>query len=166
MDNAEKNRFVKRQITAALLAALETKELKDISVSQIAADAGVSRISFYRNFQNKEGVLRAYMAQLMNGRINGPKPDKTYPEPDILGEKFSCLVEYKDFFLLLRKRNLLYLLKDIIMEILGPKPESPNFSAYTSAFLAYGLYGWIEEWFARGMKESAWEMKELLKIGI
>ena len=102
----------------------------------------------------------------MNGRINGPKPDKTYPEPDILGEIFACLVEYKDFFLLLRKRNLLYLLKDIIMEILGPKPESPNFSAYTSAFLAYGLYGWIEEWFARGMKESAWEMKELLKIGI
>lgn len=166
MDNSEKNQFVKKQITAALLAALETKELKDISVSQLAAAAGVSRISFYRNYQDKEDVLRAYMKQLMADQMNGTKPDGMHPEPDILGDIFAYLVEYKDFFLLLRKRNLLYLLKDIIVEILGPKPESPNFSAYTSAFLAYGLYGWIEEWFARGMQESAWEMQELLKIGI
>lgn len=166
MDNSEKNQLVKKQITAALLAALETKELKDISVSQIAADAGVSRISFYRNYQDKEDVLRTYMEQFMAGRMNGPKPDGTHPEQDILGDIFAYLVEHKDFFLLLDRRNLFYLLKDIIMEILGPKPESPNFSAYTSAFLAYGLYGWIEEWFARGMQESAWEMRELLKIGI
>lgn len=166
MDNSEKNRLVKKQITDALLAALETKELKDISVSQIAADAGVSRISFYRNYQDKEDVLRAYMAQLMAVRMNGTKPDGMHPEPDILGDIFAFLAEYKDFFLLLGKRNLFYLLKDIIMEICGPKPESPNYSAYTSAFLAYGLYGWIEEWFARGMQESPWEMRELLRIGI
>lgn len=166
MDNSEKNRLVKKQITDALLAALETKELKDISVSQIAADAGVSRISFYRNYQDKEDVLRAYMAQLMAVRMNGTKPDGMHPEPDILGDIFAFLGEYKDFFLLLGKRNLFYLLKDIIMEICGPKPESPNYSAYTSAFLAYGLYGWIEEWFARGMQESPWEMRELLRIGV
>ena len=45
MNNAEKNTCVKGQITAAFLELLETKELKDISVSQIASEAGVSRIS-------------------------------------------------------------------------------------------------------------------------
>ncbi len=93
-------------------------------------------------------------------------PDNMHPEQDILADIFTYLIDYKDFFLLLRKRNLFYLLKDIIMEICGPKPDSPNFSAYTSAFIAYGLYGWIEEWFTRGMQESPWEMTELLKIGI
>ena len=65
MDNAEKNIYVKKQITAALLELLETKELKDISVSQITATAKVSRISFYRNYQDKEDILRVYMKQLM-----------------------------------------------------------------------------------------------------
>ena len=35
--------------------------------------------------------------------------------------------------------------------------------AYTTAYFSYGLYGWIEEWFKRGMKETPKEMAELLK---
>jgi AcrR family transcriptional regulator len=166
MDNAEKNRFVKKKITDALLTLLETEELKGISVSRIAADAGVSRISFYRNYKDKEDILRTYTKELMADWTAKHNPDNMHPEQDILADIFTYLIDYKDFFLLLRKRNLFYLLKDIIMEICGPKPDSPNFSAYTSAFIAYGLYGWIEEWFTRGMQESPWEMTELLKIGI
>ncbi len=47
--------------------------------------------------------------------------------------------------------------------ISGPKPEYPNHIAYTAAYFSYGLYGWIEEWFARGMQELAEEMTILLK---
>lgn len=166
MDNAEKNACVKEQMTAALLELLETKELKDISVSEITAKAKVSRISFYRNYQDKEDILRAYIKRLMAGWMDGHNQGSELPRPDILENIFACLIEYKDFFLLLGKRNLFYLLKDIIREICGPKPEDPNFGAYTAAFISCGLYGWIEEWFARGMQESAWEMTELLKIGI
>ena len=64
MDNAEKNRFVKKKITDALLTLLETEELKGISVSRIAADAGVSRISFYRNYKDKEDILRTYTKEI------------------------------------------------------------------------------------------------------
>ncbi len=166
MDNSEKNSSVKKQITAALLKLLETKELKDISVSQIAASAGVSRISFYRNYKEKEDILREYMKQLMADGMSEHHSKEMQSHQDVLGDIFDCLIEHKDFYLLLFKRGLFCLLKDIILDICGPKPDSPNFSAYTSAFIAHGLYGWIEEWFARGMQESAWEMTELLKIGI
>lgn len=49
------------------------------------------------------------------------------------------------------------------MDILGPKQEYPNFTAYTTAFIANGIYGWIEEWLVRGMKETGEEMTKLLK---
>jgi hypothetical protein len=54
-------------------------------------------------------------------------------------------------------------LKDVLVQICGPKPEYPNLGAYTAAFISYGLYGWVEEWIARGMQESPEEMAELLK---
>ena len=50
-----------------------------------------------------------------------------------------------------------------IKELCGPKPEQSNLIAYTTAYVSYGLYGWIEEWFKRGMKETPKEMAELLK---
>lgn len=50
MDNAEKNSYVKKQITNAILILLKEKELKDISISEITSTAQVSRISFYRNY--------------------------------------------------------------------------------------------------------------------
>ena len=46
MDNTEKNSYVKKQITNALLSLLKEKELKDISISEITTTAQVSRVSF------------------------------------------------------------------------------------------------------------------------
>ncbi|MGG4108862.1 TetR-like C-terminal domain-containing protein [Paenibacillus lautus] len=76
---------------------------------------------------------------------------------------FGHFSKNKDFYLLLSQRNLFYLLKDMLKELFGPKPEYPNFGAYVAAYFSYGLFGWIEEWFARGMQETSEEMTILLK---
>ncbi|QEH69801.1 TetR/AcrR family transcriptional regulator [Cellulosilyticum sp. WCF-2] len=163
VDNAEKNSYVKKQITNALLTLLKEKELKDISVSEITTAAQVSRISFYRNYDNKETVIKEYMSLTLNEwNKNHPKVSE-HTEDDILGDIFAYITEYKDFYLLLRDRGIFCFFKDIIMDALGPKAEYPNFGAYTAAFIANGIYGWIEEWFLRGMQESGEEMTKLLK---
>lgn len=163
MDNTEKNSYVKKQITNALLMILKEKELKTISISEFTTTAQVIRISFYRNYDNKESIIREYMSFTLNEwNKEHPKADKD-TEDDILGDIFAYITEYKDFYLLLRDRGIFYFFKDIIINILGPKPEYPNFGAYTAAFIANGIYGWIEEWFLRGMQESGEEMTRLLK---
>lgn len=48
-----------------------------------------------------------------------------------------------------------------ILDYCGPKEEQSNAEAYVSAYFSYGLYGFIEEWFKRGMKESSEEMAEM-----
>lgn len=67
------------------------------------------------------------------------------------------------FYRLLNERQLVYLLKDVILDMMEFKPELPKGEAYAKAFAAYSLYGWIEVWFQRGMKESAEEMKQLFQ---
>lgn len=163
MDNTEKNSYVKKQITNALLRLLKEKELKDISISEITTTAQVSRISFYRNYNDKDAIIKEYIHLTLNEWNKNHPKTSDHTEDDILGDIFAYITEYKDFYLLLRDRGIFYFLKDIIMDTLGPKPEYSNFDAYTVAFIANGIYGWIEEWFLRGMQESGEEMTRLLK---
>ena len=44
-------------ITEALLLLLKKKDYKDISITEICKKAGVTRMSFYRNFESKEDIL-------------------------------------------------------------------------------------------------------------
>lgn len=163
MDNSEKNFYVKKQITNAILKILKVKELNDITISEITTFAQVGRVSFYRNFEDKESILKEYISNTLNewNKNNVKTPEHT--TDDILGDIFAYIIEYKDFYLLLKERSLFYMLKEIIMKAMGPKVEYPNFAAYTTAFIANGIYGWIEEWVFRGMEESGEEMTKLLK---
>lgn len=163
MDTREKQTYVKRQLTAALLELLEEKELRDISVSALTAAAGVHRVSFYRSYGEKEDVLREYLLGLFGGWTADYDQQERHSDDDLCVHLFAHLHEYRDFYRLLSRRGLLYFLKDVLVRICGPRPEYPNLGAYAAAFISYGLYGWIEEWIARGMKESPEEMAELLK---
>ena len=163
MDNTQRNTYVKTQITNALLKILKDKELKDIAISEITSIAQVSRISFYRNYNSKESIIKEYITStLSEWNLKHPKNNEL-TEEDVLGDMFAYLMHYQDFYLLLRDRGIFYYLKDVIINLFGPKVEYPNFGAYTAAFIANGIYGWIEEWFIRGMQESAEEMTALLK---
>ena len=163
MDNIAKNNYVKSQITNALIDILKAKELRDISISEVTNTAEVSRISFYRNYSEKEDVLREYIEKSFGNWLTDHNQGRDYTEDEMLGNIFAYLTDNKGFYLLLSSRNLLYLLKDMIKGICGPKKEYPNFVAYTTAFISNGIYGWIEEWFLRGMQETGEEMTALLK---
>jgi AcrR family transcriptional regulator len=53
----EANLAVKRSLSEALLAIIEEKGLASIGVSEPVIRAGVSRSSFYRNFDSIDDVL-------------------------------------------------------------------------------------------------------------
>ncbi len=59
--------------------------------------------------------------------------------------------------------SFIYLLKDVIIGICGPKPEHSRQEAYARAYVAYALYGWVEVWFQRGMRETAEEIRVMFK---
>lgn len=165
MGNSERNAYVRHEIIRSTVELLTERNLESISISEICGRAQVSRNSFYRNFGTKEDVLKAAIVELTeewNARAGrNPKPS----EAEMLADIFGYLSHHGAFYELIWQRGLLYLLRDVLYDTMGPKPDQPNKVAYTLAFMFSGIFGWIEEWFRRGMQESPEEMEALLRQG-
>ena len=55
------NEVVIESITQAMAAMIVVRPFEEITVTELVRRAGVSRNSFYRNFRDKEDVLRRYI---------------------------------------------------------------------------------------------------------
>lgn len=160
--NEARNTYVIEHITATVLRLLKERNLQEISISEIVNEAAVGRTSFYRNFETKEDVVKRYISVLIEQWEREYKASGKDSNAELYGSLFKHLKDNADFYLLLKERNLMHLFLEVFIEKSGPKPEDINMWAYTKSFIAYGTYGWIEEWIARGMQESAETMAELL----
>lgn len=58
MSNEGRNAYVIEHINEALFGLLKEKSLNEISISEICETAGVGRMSFYRNYESKEDVIK------------------------------------------------------------------------------------------------------------
>lgn len=159
--NEGRNLYVVRQITKAVLKLMQNKNLSDLTISQICDEAGVGRASFYRNFESKEDVLHKHLKDLANEWTNQHEGLKNY---NIVEAIFDHFWTHKELFIMLYRQGLAHISLQSIKDACGPKPEQTNITAYTTAYLSYGLYGWIEEWFKRGLQETPTEMAELCQI--
>lgn len=163
MSNEGRNAYVIEHLTASLLKLLQSAPMDEISVSALCDNAGVGRASFYRNFESREDILKLYINKLFGEWIKDSGLNEGKPLNELIRSLFAHFEDRRDFYSLLNERKLIYLLKDVIIGICGPTPEHEKTEAYARAYVAYMLYGWIEVWFQRGMKESAEEMAEMLK---
>lgn len=158
MSNEGRNAYVIEHITIALLNLLREKAIEDISISELCEQAGIGRASFYRNFNSKEDILRSYIHGIFQEWTAEGSQAENKPLSEFLHSLFAHFEKHRDFYELLNQRNLIYLLKDVIIEICGPQPDQPKEEAYAKAYFSYALYGWIEVWFQRGMRETAEEI--------
>ncbi|MGN0758684.1 MAG: TetR/AcrR family transcriptional regulator [Candidatus Ventricola sp.] len=158
MSNEGRNQYVVEHITQAVLRLMQKQNLADLSISRICEEAGVGRASFYRNFESKEAVISHYLKALLDSWWA-----EAIEQPDfhLVEAIFSHYWAHRELCMLLQRHGLAHLTLQSIRGACGPKPEQPNAVAYTTAFLSYGLYGWIEEWFRRGMQETPEEMAKL-----
>ncbi|BAK80581.1 TetR/AcrR family transcriptional regulator [Candidatus Arthromitus sp. SFB-rat-Yit] len=161
--NQARNAYVIEHITDSLLKLLRDKHIGDISISELCDLAGIGRASFYRNFESKEDILRGYINKIFKEWMNEADGKENRPLSELLGLLFVHFEKHRNFYSLLNERNLVHLLKDVIIGLCGPKPEHSKVEAYAKAYVAYTLYGWIEVWFQRGMHESAEEIIEMFK---
>lgn len=162
MNNQDKNSYVKRQITNALLELLKERELSDINIGEITDKAEVSRNSFYRNYADKEDIIRKYPYQFLSEWDTEWKQKNSDSNAELFGHLFMYLKQHGDMMMLIQKRGLFHLFKESYLSIWGPSETMDNMAAYTLSFIANGVLGWIEEWLKRGMCESAENMSALL----
>lgn len=156
--NESRNAYVVEHLTQAMLSLLAEKPMAEISVSALCERAGVGRTSFYRNFETKEDIVKAHITHLFAERVKPWRDAPGLPVRETVRLVFSHFEAHRDFYRLVNERGLVYLLKDVILALCGFDPAQEMAAAYASAYAAYFLYGWIEVWFLRGMKDTAEEL--------
>ena len=66
MYNETKNNIVKESLTDAIFNLMKNRKFNDITITELANKAGVSRLSFYRNFESKEDIIIKYLDEKAN----------------------------------------------------------------------------------------------------
>ena len=56
-------------ITEALLQLMNKKNYENITITDIAERAGVTRITFYRNFNTKDDIVKQYVQKLYKANL-------------------------------------------------------------------------------------------------
>ncbi len=64
MSNQESNAITKECIETALIRLMKKKPFSEITITDIIQTAGVSRSSYYRNYDSKEAILDQYIKNI------------------------------------------------------------------------------------------------------
>lgn len=149
-------------ILEAFAKLLSKKDYNKITVCDICQKAGVSRMSFYRNFKDKDDLLKrglSILIELTEERINKLGVANQYT---ISKEFFETFKSIKD---LLPHINDADIVKKLIIESIMKVEKDINSvdymsktSKYTPIFLMSGLMVVLFEWLRNGAVESTEEM--------
>jgi AcrR family transcriptional regulator len=112
-----RSRFTRKCIGEAMIELLKTKELEDISVSDIVKKTGISRRTYYHYYHSKFEPIRDYLNEIISDyyeyyeHMKGPVPIKSYSNTLYY---FTFFEQYEDCLLTLQRSNLRFLILDAI----------------------------------------------------
>ena len=153
------NEIIRESITEALLLLMNSKPFGQITITEIVKKAGVSRVSFYRNYESKEDVLVSYLDDAaMRWWKNFPKSGGDYA----LGFFEHCQ-SLKEIIALLYKQGLATLSWQNLRNLLGPNEGDNEVMAYRKSCLVGCIFGVMSEWVHRGMTETPENMDQILR---
>ncbi|WP_290138456.1 TetR/AcrR family transcriptional regulator [uncultured Dubosiella sp.] len=144
----------KQWIAEALFQLMETTPFSEIINKQITDKAGLSHITIYRNFDSKEEIVEYYLLEcLERASLDNAKMD----------DLFRFYETNKKLISLLYQNHLQYVLLDAILKKLQHDKNDDPTSAYAKVTVAYLMFGWCDEWYKRGMKETPEQIRALLE---
>lgn len=146
----------KRRISDALLELMQVTPFSKISIKDVVDRAGLTRQTFYHNFETKEDVLLCRIDEHIEGFLQYLSKKKVQNWEDVICCFFRYWQEHSDFVLLLLKNDLIYLLSMRMPHFFQPVREA-HFSktdltdaearlwfAFVSGGLVSILTSWLE----------------------
>lgn len=149
----------KDSFTKALLHIMKQYDYKEITVTQIAGEAQLSRKTFYRLFSNKDEVLDHLFKKMITSffyQINKKQVEHYW---EVVQLYFDFWQTKKSLLLLLKKNNLLFLLYEIsyhhsfdAFRLVRTEKTASAYSETLPYLLAYSIGGmhcmlikWVED---------------------
>ncbi len=150
----------KRSIRNALFKLMECKNIEDISISELTANANVNRRTFYTHYRNITDILDEIEAELVQAltEMLATADYSNYRKSvatQFIGFYNLISNDYDDYFHLLKidSRGILVsrlrsAIKESAETIFSSLPhEIPASSVYAASFVAGGFLAFFSEWY-------------------
>mgnify|MGYP003362789728 CR=1 FL=1 len=155
-------------LATALLQLLQTKDLSDITVTQVVKRAGVSRMEFYRNFETLADILTAYFKPAIDARF-----DDIRQQVDVAQKQAAISQFFKDYADLLRlasERGFELVIQQLFAanmqqlyaELLAPLALTESQRKYWPEFMSAGVYAIWRTWLISDQPETLATIHQLL----
>ena len=161
--NEKKNTYVRKQLLDTLLKMLKTQDLDSIVINDLVNEAGVSRVSFYRNYADKKDILIQEERRLFDEWHSDYDSRNTNNDLDFNQELLNFYKDHSEFYLTLFNAGMADIIMNTIIASANISDSDPNILAYFKSSVAYVIYGWVHEWMKRGMQESGSELTQMMK---
>ncbi len=143
-----KTQFTRICIAQAIIDCLENDEFEKISVTSIVKRAGVARMTFYKHYDRPYDALIDYLNIVIEGYVV-ERAARQY-SADMQYEHFLHALQYfdqyKDFFLILKRRNLYGIMIDGVNCFIETYVQERDRTAYERYFYAGGLLNTFIRW--------------------
>ena len=135
----------KKYISEALIFLMKKKDYASITNKEITDKAGLSHITIYRNFKNKDEIIKYYLDEITNEFIKNKNVDYNPNNfKEYLIVLFTHLKEKEDIGILLYNANLIYLIKDEFDKIFYNKAKNikEQYNYYFMDYIIYTIIGY------------------------
>ena len=164
----ETTTLVKKCIVDSLLLLMNEKDFDEISITEICNKAGVSRMTYYRNYYNKDDIIIEYLkdiAEDFKKESHSWMQKNEYTNKNVIRFLFAYFEKYSYFVITLRKANLSGLLQECLNNYLETETNmlkrQDSYEKYHMYSYAGALFNVYMKWIDNGMKESVDEMAEI-----
>lgn len=155
----------------ALLSLLKTKEYSAITIKDITSKAGISRLTFYRNFESKEDIIRYHMER---GFRKYMEELRTVPDLELrqmIALCFQNWEKHKVDIQMLTSQNLGWLLREpfetFLQAVLKQMELEEKYTYFQIQFLIGGMFSdmlaWLNDTQGRKPDDIAQEIMAIIQ---
>ncbi len=159
--NQIKDTLTKNYIFQAFFELLTKQHYDDINVSSVCQKAGVSRMSFYRNFKSKEDLFETSLERILLNLKNSLSSQKPLNQYVVTREIFATALKYKEVSKSFKNTKHIDMFVDKIAEKLftfAPDDKINPTMKYIPIFYFSALIGVLGMWMNNGAVETPEEM--------
>lgn len=166
MNNNEQKQFFRDCLYTALMELMTKKPISKIGIGELCSRAGVSRMTYYRNYRSKEEILARHLRECYDVFIVRLRAEEDLTLDKICLLYFTFMKEEEQFFTAIVNSRLANLFVDElgkymgdVMEIFLPEVKPPY---YIMSYISGGFAKMSIDWIYNGMDVPVEEMATLL----
>lgn len=161
----EVNVLTKECIVTALLRLMETKSYQSISITDITALAGVSRMAYYRNYKSKDDILINHLTDHEKQLINDLHGEGATDLKGMMMIVSGFFQENSDVIKAIYDAGLGHRLTDMLGDRIYnyfPVAIEERAGKYAVPFYVGAVLAVFKRWFDNGMIESVEDISDIL----